>query len=108
MARKAYEIEIVNWVWQEAMTRNNSFYFCDHKHPRIRRFATQKAAREWLASNGFEPFFKDAKRPTMFHSKRDRYGQSGLQATIREADNDAWIKSSSEAQMRDRLLKAMY
>ena len=105
MARKAYEIEIVNWVWQESKPM---FYFCDNKHPRIKKFSTQKAAREWLARNGFEPFFKDAKNPTVYHSKRDRYGQSGMQATICESNSDTWIKSSSEAQMRDRLLKAMY
>lgn len=80
--RSMYEIEIVNWIWNDVKTRRDRLYFATNGHPRIKRFATQREAREWLEGNGFEQMFRSSKRPVMYRSGRDRYGYSGMQARI--------------------------
>lgn len=95
MTRKKYEIEFI--VWECARTRLDS--------PRLKSFTTQKAAREWLESMGFEPVFK-GKRPSIYRSRRDRYGRSGMQATIIEAGRAGWIESSTEGRAALRVARA--
>ena len=106
MARKHYEIEIINWVGQAARTKNDRFYYLSHEHHRIKDFTTIKAARAYLIKNGFTPVFASAKRPTMYKSKPDCYGCSGMQATIKEAGNRFWIDSSTEGRTAWKVAKA--
>lgn len=81
----SYTVEVINWVWQSAKTRDDMFYFLSHSHPRLKRFRTQKAAREWLEKNGFEPVFKRQKRPFMYRS-----AQGGMEARIMVAENNPY------------------
>lgn len=108
MARKIYEIEVINWVGNAARTKGDKFYYLDHEQHRIKRFTTIKAARAWIESNGFVPVFKHAKRPTMYQSRPDRYGMSGLQLTIKEAGGRGWIDSSTEGRARDAAIRAAF
>lgn len=100
--KKTYTIEIMNPQWQTTVTKNDRFYFTSHMHPRIKRFRTQKAAREWMAANGFEPWLKNAKRPTIFLS-----GQRGMTAKI-VVDNgkDEPMMLGTEGAMQRRIMKA--
>lgn len=90
---KQYTIEFVTWT------------SCKVRF--VGKFRTQKAARAFLERNGFTPYFKSA-RPSLYHSPRDRYGRSGMQATVKEIGNWMWINSSAEGRMRDGLLTAKY
>lgn len=51
-------------------------------------FKTQKACREELVSNGYNPIFKRTKRCTIYNKEHDNIRE---QATIREENNDMWI-----------------
>lgn len=108
MARKHYELEVINWTANEARTKGDRFYFLSNEQDRIKRFGTIKAAREWLEKNGFSPTFKGAKRPTVYRSRPDRYGYSGLQLTIKEAGARGWIDSSSEGRARDKAARSEF
>lgn len=80
-----YTVEVINWEWQAVKSRSDFFYFTSHHHPRLKRFGTQKEAREWLGRNGFHPLFPKQKRPFMYRSM-----QGGMEARIMEADNNPY------------------
>lgn len=94
---KTYEIEIINWVWQEVKTRNDMFYFAKNSHPRVKKFRSQKAAREWLESQSFRPIF-NANRPSIYLSEN-----GGMQATIYERNCREWTKGSFEGHVKKYL-----
>lgn len=75
-----YTIEIINWVWQESKPFG---WFSHNGHPLLKSFSTQKAAREWLAANGFRPLFKRQKRPCVWQSP-----QGGMEARIIRGDDN--------------------
>ena len=88
MATRSYSVEVINWVWQVEKKRleGDMFYFADHHHPRIKRFRTQKAAREWLQANGFEPYGFCKSNPFLFKSM-----QGGMEARlVRDDGTQIW------------------
>lgn len=97
---KKYNVMIINWEWQVSKTSprkgGDRFYFSAHNHPRVKRFRTQKAAREWLESQGFTPLFPNAKRPVIYTSK-----MGGMQANIVVEDEPYgfWPAGSTEARL---------
>lgn len=91
MTRK-YEIEII-------------FSECCKSRKLSKTFKTQKSAREWCARQGLEPIF-GGKRPSMFWSKRNRWNERNVQATIREVDASTWLDSSTEGRLRDAAARA--
>lgn len=91
---KYYNIEVVNWVYMDVKPHGDNFYWSDHDLPRIKRFKTQKAAREWLNNQGFEPLFREAKDPSIYVSPL-----MGTQATIKAEGERLWIRSSYEGRI---------
>lgn len=99
---KAYEIEIINWEWQTTKSLDDMFYFTKNEHPRIKSFRSQKAAREWLAAQGFRPQFASAKHPSIYRS-----ASGGMQATIYEKNNREWTSGSTEGRIRSALARSI-
>lgn len=80
-----YTVEVINWQWQVTKTRRDMFWFAKNNHPRMKRFRTQKAAREWLESQHFAPLFKSQKRPFLYRSM-----QGGMEARIMKAEDNPY------------------
>lgn len=80
---KTYEVKLINWEWQTTKTSarkgGDRFWFSrpGNDHPRIKSFRSMRAAREWLASVGFSPVLRSAKRPCTFSSP-----MGGMEARI--------------------------
>lgn len=91
---KAYKIEIL-------------FKTSDVYYNLGRTFKTQKAAREWCERQGLVPIF-GGKRPSLFWGERNRWGEHGMQAAIREVGRCGWIDSSTEGGIARKIARASF